>query len=77
MALVQCLATVYDEAQQVSADGRAAHPQVPWQKLEAMGELMSEPTLDFDAIWQTIRDEFPPLINSLNTEAQRHGEEKR
>lgn len=66
LALVQCLATVYDEAQQISAVGRAAHPHIPWSELDAMGELINQNTLDFDAIWQTMSDQFPKLLDNLN-----------
>ena len=54
-------------ARRVPPDFRAQHPQVPWTRMENIQDdfLPEYNKVDYDKMYEIIRDEIPPLIAQL------------
>ena len=67
LALVKCLEIVGEAASQVSAEGRAAHPDIPWRS--AIGTrnrlIHGYSDIDYKVVWDTVTDDPPLLITQL------------
>jgi uncharacterized protein with HEPN domain len=69
-ALQHALQIVGEAASQVSAERRAAIPAIPWRIIVGMRHRLVHAYTDInpDTIWQTVRDDIPPLIAILERE---------
>lgn len=67
LAVVKCIEIVGEAASQVSAEGRAQHPTVPWR--QAIGTrnrlIHAYYDVDLDIVWDTVTRNLPPLITQL------------
>lgn len=67
LALVKCLEIVGEAASQVSAEGRAASPDIPWRS--AIGTrnrlIHGYSEIDYNVVWDTVTRDLPPLIVQL------------
>ena len=51
----------------VSRAGQTTHPEVPWGKAITTRHRMVHgyDTIDYDVVWDTIAEDFPPLVAAL------------
>lgn len=54
-------------AQRVSPEFKAAHPEVPWQRIAQVGAALDYPegTPDDDLVWGFLRQDLPGLMERL------------
>jgi uncharacterized protein with HEPN domain len=67
LALVRSIEIVGEAGARVSEEGRAAVPDVPWREIVAMRNRLIHAyfDVDLDIVWQTIKEDMPPLIVTL------------
>lgn len=61
------LEIIGEAARRTSVDFRAAHPDLPWQSMIQMRNVMIHQYDDVDPtiVWDTVREDLPPLIAQL------------
>jgi len=66
-AVVRALEIVGEAASRVSAEGRAAAPDVPWPAVIGMRNRLVHAYFDIDrdVVWKTLVEELPPLLAAL------------
>ena len=66
-ALVRCLEIIGEAATRVSEVGRQAHPTIAWLQIRRMRNILSHVYfgIDLDVVWQTVREDLPSLIATL------------
>jgi uncharacterized protein with HEPN domain len=71
-SLVRLLEIIGEAARGVSAEGRAAHPQLPWRRMVGMRDRLIHGyfDVDLDVVWQTVTEDLPPLIGQLEAALQ-------
>ena len=67
LSLVHLLEIVGEAARGVSAEFRAAHPEIPWRSIAGMRDRLVHGYFDvnLDIVWQTVRQDLPPLVEQL------------
>lgn len=67
LALVRSVEIVGEAGARVSDEGRAAVPDVPWREIVAMRNRLIHAyfDVDLDIVWQTVKEDMPPLIATL------------
>jgi uncharacterized protein with HEPN domain len=67
LALVHLVQTVGEAATRVSGEGQARHSGVPWgQAITTRHRIVhGYDRIDYDIVWDTIADDFPPLVRAL------------
>jgi uncharacterized protein with HEPN domain len=67
LALVQLVQVVGEAASRVSRAGQARHPEIPWGKAITTRHRMVHgyDRIDHDVVWDTIAEDFPPLVSAL------------
>jgi uncharacterized protein with HEPN domain len=67
LALERLVEIVGEAANRVSAATQQRFVKVPWREAVSMRHRVSHgyDTVDYDLLWDTIRDDFPPLIAAL------------
>lgn len=67
LGLVRLLEIVGEAAARVSPDGRQNCPQIPWPKITGMRHRLIHgyDFVDYDILWQTVREDLPPLVTQL------------
>lgn len=67
LSLVRLLEIIGEAARAVSAEGRAAHPTLPWKKMVGMRDRIVHGYFDInlDIVWETVTHDLPPLITEL------------
>ena len=68
-ALVRCVEIIGEAAAKVSEETRLATPAIPWRDIVAMRNRLIHAYFDIDTevLWQTMRQDVPPLVRSLKT----------
>ena len=68
LALERLVEIVGEAANRVSAATQQRLVRVPWREAVSMRHRVSHgyDTVDYDLLWDTIRDDFPPLIAALD-----------
>lgn len=66
-AVVRAVEIVGEAASRVSAEGRAAMPNVPWPGVVGMRNRLVHAYFDIDkeVVWKTVTEELPPLLTAL------------
>ena len=66
-ALVHAVQVIGEAATRVSRAGQTAHPEIPWSDAIATRHRMVHgyDRIDYDVVWDTIAEDFPPLIAAL------------
>lgn len=66
-AVIHSLAVIGAAAGKVSADFRAAHPEIPWREITAMRHRLIHGYAEvrLDVVWAVINDHLPHLLNVL------------
>jgi uncharacterized protein with HEPN domain len=69
-ALVECLRVTGEAARQVSSETRQEYPAIPWRDAIGMrNQLVHEYfKIDYDIVWQTVREDLPALVQALEQE---------
>lgn len=67
LSLVHLVQVVGEAATRVSRAGQAQHPEIPWGKAITTRHRMVHgyDTVDYDVVWDTIAEDFPPLVAAL------------
>lgn len=68
LALVRLVEVVGEAARRVSAEGQARHPDVPWREAITIRNRLihNYDTINYTVIWDTILEDFPPLVAALD-----------
>jgi len=66
-SVVRRLEIIGEAARRVPDDFRAAHPELPWESMVQMRNVMIHQYDDVDPaiVWDTVRQDLPPLIALL------------
>lgn len=67
LGLIRLLEIIGEAAAQVSAETRAAHPELPWQSMSGLRNRLIHGyfNVNLDIVWDTMRGDLPPLIDQL------------
>jgi uncharacterized protein with HEPN domain len=67
LSLVKCVEILGEAASRVSENVRVRHPKVPWRVIVGMRNHLIHAYYDvnLDILWQTVREDLPPLIPAL------------
>lgn len=67
LSLVKSIEIIGEAASKVSIESRNQFPEIPWTVIVAMRNRLIHAyyDVDFDRVWDTITDDLPPLILSL------------
>ena len=66
-AVIRCLEVMGEAAGRVSPVFREAHPGIPWRLMADMRNRLIHgyAAVDLDLVWDTVRNELPPLAATL------------
>jgi uncharacterized protein with HEPN domain len=64
LALAYLVQIIGEAARQVSDEGKAAHPEVPWREITGMRHRIVHDymNVNFDVVWSVVTDDLPDLI---------------
>jgi uncharacterized protein with HEPN domain len=67
LSLVRLVEVIGEAAGQVTKEFQAAHPEIPWPAIVGMRNRLIHAyfDIDLDRVWDTIKDDLPPLVASL------------
>jgi uncharacterized protein with HEPN domain len=67
LSLNYLILAVGEAANRVSPTGRARYPYVPFSKAVAARNFIAHgyDRIDYDVVWDTIAEDFPPLVGAL------------
>ena len=67
LALVRLIEIVGEAASRISTATCAEHPQIPWRDITNMRNRLIHGyhAVDMEVLWQTLRQDLPPLITAL------------
>ncbi|MBU1701167.1 MAG: DUF86 domain-containing protein [Candidatus Eisenbacteria bacterium] len=67
LALLHLLQIIGEAANQVSSQGRAANPELPWDEIVGMRHRVVHDYLGIDEeiVWRTVAEDLPALITVL------------
>ncbi|MEW6359028.1 MAG: DUF86 domain-containing protein [Planctomycetota bacterium] len=67
LALTRLVEIVGEAANRVSAPTQQKRPEIPWAQIIGMRNRLVHgyDVIDLDLLWDTIRDDLPPLIAAL------------
>ena len=67
LSLVRLMEVVGEAAARVSPEGRQHHPAIPWPEVAGLRNRLIHgyDQVDFDILWDIVRDDLPPLIAEL------------
>lgn len=68
LSLVRLLEIVGEAATRVSSSSRERYSEIPWQQIAGMRNRLIHgyDEVDLDVLWDTIKNDLPPLIERLN-----------
>lgn len=66
-AVIRSLEVIGEAAGKVSADTRAAHPEIPWREITAMRHRLIHGYAEvrLDLVWAVVEERLDPLIAAL------------
>jgi uncharacterized protein with HEPN domain len=67
LSLVKSIEIIGEAASKVSKETRAQFPEIPWVVIVAMRNRLIHAyyEIDLDRVWDTITDDLPPLVSTL------------
>ena len=67
LALMRLLEIIGEAASRVPSDERSRYPEIPWPQIIGMRNRLIHgyDLVDFDILWQTLMEDLPPLIATL------------
>ena len=68
-AVIRSIEVIGEAASKISIEFRKEHPDVPWQKIIGMRNRLIHVyfDIDYNIIWQTVKENLPPLIEQLQS----------
>lgn len=69
LSLVRLLEIVGEAAGRLTKETQAAYPEIPWAQIVSLRNRLIHgyDEVDFDILWDIIRDDLPPLIERLES----------
>jgi len=66
-ATVRRLEIIGEAARRISAETRARHPELPWDEMIGMRNIMVHEydAVDLTIVWETVRNDLPGLIEKI------------
>jgi uncharacterized protein with HEPN domain len=73
LALERLIEILGEAARSVSTDRRARMPALPWREVIGTRDWLAHgyPVVDYDILWDIVRNVLPPLIESVEQELDR------
>ncbi len=70
LALERLIEILGEAARSVTADRRARMPEIPWREIVGTRDWLAHgyPFVDYDILWDIVRNDLPPLIACLARE---------
>lgn len=67
LGLMRLVEVIGEAASRVPTDIRVTHPEIPWEDVVGMRHKLIHDyiTVDLDILWDTVKDDLPPLIVAL------------
>ncbi len=67
LAVLKALETIGEAGARISEQGKAAHPEIPWQEIIGMRHRLVHGyfEVDLQKVWDTVHNDLPSLIPSL------------
>ena len=67
LATTRVLEIIGEAANRVTQEGRKRYPEIPWQDVVATRHriIHGYDTVDYDIVWQIVKNELPVLIAAL------------
>jgi uncharacterized protein with HEPN domain len=67
LSLVKCIEIIGEAAARVTKGSQRRYPEIPWTNIIAMRNRLIHAyfDIDLDRVWDTVTDDLPPLIASL------------
>jgi uncharacterized protein with HEPN domain len=67
LALARLMEIVGEAANRVSSETQRQHPEIPWPQIIGMRNRLIHgyDVVDYDLLWDTVREDLPPLISAL------------
>jgi len=67
LAVVRLLEIIGEAANRISSETQILYPQIPWPQIVSLCNRLIHgyDSVDFDIVWQIIRQDLPPLIEQL------------
>lgn len=72
LAVVKDLEIIGEAANNISDECQSRHPYIPWRAMVGMRNRLVHAYfgINLDVIWQTVQQDLPPLIDSLERALQ-------
>jgi uncharacterized protein with HEPN domain len=69
LSLVKSIEIIGEAATRVTKECQQRYPEIPWPNIIAMRNRLIHAyfDIDLDRVWDTVTDDLPPLIASLET----------
>lgn len=67
LALTRLVEIIGEAAKRVTPEGRARHPDIPWQETVSTRNRVVHgyDTIDYDVVWRIVTEELPALVTAL------------
>ncbi|HEY7217581.1 MAG TPA: DUF86 domain-containing protein [Candidatus Binatia bacterium] len=67
LGLMRLVEVIGEAASRISREIRVGHPEIPWEDAVGMRHKLIHDyiTVDLDILWDTVKDDLPPLIEAL------------
>ena len=67
LAVERCLQAIGESARKVSEPTKAAHPEIPWQKIVSQRNVLAHEygAINQDRLWRVAASDIPSLIEHL------------
>ena len=67
LGVIRLLEVLGEAANAVSRNTQEAHPEIPWRKMSGLRNRLIHGyfNVNLDIVWDTLRDDMPPLVEVL------------
>jgi len=67
-AVIRRIEIIGEAARRISEETQAEYPEIPWSDLISMRNVMIHEydDIDFGIVWETVKNDLPLLVDSLN-----------
>ena len=67
LSIIKAIELIGEAASRVTKESRDLHPEIPWTVIITMRNRLIHAyfDIDLDRVWDTLTDDLPPLITSL------------